>query len=166
LVSKVAFPRLIVPLSALASGLVDFLVSLGILFVLMAWYGVAPTWRILFLPVFVLLPLAAAAGLGLVFAALNVRYRDFRYIIPFALQFGVYISPVGYSSAIVPPEWQWAFALNPMVGVIDGFRWAVLGDDRYLAGPGLIVGVPVTLALLATGVWFFRRYERDMVDVL
>ncbi|MEN9246141.1 MAG: ABC transporter permease, partial [Thermostichales cyanobacterium SRBZ-1_bins_19] len=123
LLSKVYFPRLIVPLSAVVVSFVDFLIS-GIIFVgLMLWYDFIPSWKILMLPFFVLLAIAASLGAGLWLATLNVEYRDFQHVVPFLLQVGVYISPVGFSSAIVPERWRWLYALNPMVGVIDGFRW-------------------------------------------
>jgi lipopolysaccharide transport system permease protein len=166
LIAKVAFPRIVVPISASVAGFVDFVVSLVILAILMAWYEVAPTWRLALLPLFVGWALAAAVGIGLFMAALNVRYRDFRYIVPFALQFGLYATPVGFSTSAVPETWRWLFALNPMTGAIDGFRWCVLGQGWDLFWPEAVIEIPMIVATLAFGVWFFRRYEQDMVDVI
>jgi len=166
LVSKVYFPRIILPASAVVVSLVDFSISFLILVVLMLWYGMLPTWQILALPVFIVAALIAAAGAALWIAALNVKYRDFRYVIPFAVQLGLYISPVGFSSSIVPADWRLLYSLNPMVGVIDGFRWAVLGSDSNLYLPGFLLSVLVSLAVLSSGVLFFRRTERGFADVI
>lgn len=165
LISKVYFPRLAIPASAVVASFVDFLISFCILVVMMAFYGVMPTWRMLALPLFVLLAFGAAIGAGLWFAALNVRYRDFRYIIPFVIQFGLYISPVGFSSRVVPEEWRLLYSANPMVGVIDGFRWSILGrSDIYWPGVWLSV---VTVALVSgTALAYFRRTERTFADVI
>jgi lipopolysaccharide transport system permease protein len=127
LISKVYFPRLVVPASAVIVSFVDFMISGMILLALMAWYNFVPSWRILTLPLFIAIAFAASMGAGLWLAALNVKYRDFRYVVPFMVQFGLYISPVGFSSSIVPEKWRLLYSLNPMVGVIDGFRWAILG---------------------------------------
>ena len=166
LISKVYFPRLVVPLSSLAVGLIDFLIGLPVLAVLMIAYGVAPGWQLVFLPLFVALALASAWSLGLWLCALNVRYRDVRYVIPFIVQFGLYVSPVGYSTAIVPSEWRWLFALNPMAGVIEGVRWSLFGTPPPFAEPGFAVSLALTAALLAGGVWYFRRTERTFADVI
>ena len=166
LISKVYFPRLAVPLSTLAVGLIDFLIGLPVLAVLMIAYGVAPGWQLLFLPLFVALALAAAFGLGLWLCALNVRYRDVRYVIPFIVQFGLYLSPVGFSSSVVPPEWRWLFALNPMAGIIDGIRWSLFGARPPFADPSFFVSLALTAAMLAGGVWYFRRTERTFADVI
>jgi len=166
LLSKVYFPRLIVPISAIAVSFVDFMVSGIILIGLMAWYNFVPTWRILFLPIFILFACLASMGAGLWLAALNVKYRDFRYIVPFIVQFGLYISPVGFSSGIVPREWQLIFSLNPMVGVIDGFRWAILGTNTKLNLVGLLISVAIVALLLLTGIWYFRKVERTFADVI
>jgi lipopolysaccharide transport system permease protein len=166
IISKVYFPRLAIPASAVIVSLVDFAISLFILVGLMIWYAYAPDWRIVTLPIFVLIALAAALGAGLWIGALNVRYRDFRFIIPFIVQFGLYVSPVGFSSSIVPEQWRLAYSLNPMVGVIDGFRWAILGGDGGLYWPGFVLSVIVVLLVLATGVWYFRRTERSFADVI
>ena len=166
LISKVYFPRLIVPLSAVAVSVVDFLVTLPILFGLMAWYGVEPTWRLALFPVFVLLAMLAALSVGVWLAALNVKFRDFRYVIPFALQFGVYISPVGFSLAAVPEEYRWLFVLNPAVGLIEGFRWSLLGQCHELTAAAVAVTVAAVVLLFASGVRYFRRTERTFADVI
>lgn len=166
LISKVYFPRLIVPTSAVIVSFVDFLISGIILLALMAWYNFVPDWRILTLPLFVLIAFAASMGAGLWLAALNVEYRDFRYIVPFIVQIGLYISPVGFSSSIVPPNWRLLYSLNPMVGVIDGFRWAILGGESKIDWLGFTVSVVVVALLLATGIWYFRKMERTFADVI
>ena len=166
LISKVYFPRLIVPLSAVIVSFVDFLVSGMILLGLMAWYNFVPSWRIMTLPVFILIAVAAAIGVGLWLAALNVEYRDFRYIVPFIIQFGLYISPVGFSSSIVPEQWRLIYSLNPMVGVIDGFRWAILGRESTIYLPGFILSIGIVLLVLFSGIWYFRRVERTFADVI
>jgi lipopolysaccharide transport system permease protein len=145
---------------------VDFLVSGMIMLGLMAWYNFVPSWRILTLPLFILIAFAASMGAGLWLAALNVKYRDFRYIVPFIVQFGLYISPVGFSSSIVPPQWRWLYSLNPMVGVIDGFRWAILGGKSTLYLPGFTLSMGLVALLLVTGVWYFRKTERTFADVI
>lgn len=166
LISKVYFPRLIVPASAVMVSFVDFLVSGLILVALMAWYNFVPDWRILTLPLFILIAFAASMGAGLWLAALTVKYRDFRYIIPFIVQFGLYISPVGFSSSLVPEQWRWLYSLNPMVGVIDGFRWAILGGNAKLYGPGFVLSLGLVLAVLISGIWYFRKTERTFADVI
>ena len=166
LISKVYFPRIIIPASAVIVGVVDLLFSGAILAVLMAWYRVIPDWRVLSLPLFVALAFGIAVGAGLWFASLNVKYRDFRYIVPFVVQFGLYVSPVGFSSAIVPEHWRLVYSLNPMVGVIDGFRWALLGGSQALFAPGLAISCVVTSALLLSGIAFFRRTEKSFADII
>ena len=166
LISKIYFPRLIVPTSAVIVSFVDFLISGMIMLGLMAWYNFVPSWRILTLPLFILIAFAASMGAGLWLAALNVKYRDFRYIVPFIVQFGLYISPVGFSSSIVPPQWRWLYSLNPMVGVIDGFRWAILGAESNLYLPGFMLSMGLVALLLVTGVWYFRKTERTFADVI
>jgi lipopolysaccharide transport system permease protein len=166
LLSKVYFPRLIIPISAIVVSFVDFLVSGLILLGLMAWYNFVPDWRFLTLPLFVLLAWAAAMGAGLWLAALNVKYRDFRYIVPFIVQFGLYISPVGFSSSIVPPQWRLLYALNPMVSVIDGFRWAILKGQTAIDPVGFLLSMGLVLLLLASGIWYFRKVERTFADVI
>lgn len=165
LISKVYFPRLIVPTSAVVVSFVDFLVSGMILLGLMAWYNFVPSWRILTLPLFILIAFAVALGAGLWLASLNVQYRDFRFIVPFIVQFGLYVSPVGFSSSVVPEKWRLLYSVNPMVGVIDGFRWAILGESQlYL--PGFILSMGLVTLVLGSGVWYFRKMERTFADVI
>jgi len=166
LLSKVYFPRLVVPTSAVIVSLVDFMISGIILIGLMAWYNFIPNWRILTLPLFVAIAFMAAMGAGLWLAALNVKYRDFRYVVPFIVQFGLYISPVGFSSSIVPEQWRLLYSLNPMVGVIDGFRWAILGGDAQLDWSGFCLSVGLVTLLFISGVRYFRAYERTFADVI
>jgi lipopolysaccharide transport system permease protein len=165
LISKVYFPRLIVPTSAVIVSLVDLAVSFSVLVALLLWYGFLPDWRILTLPLFLAIAVAVTVGTGLWFAALMVEYRDVRFILPFVIQLGVFISPVGFSSSVVPSQWRLLYSLNPMVGVIDGFRWAILrGDSLYL--PGVMLSVAVAGLLLASGIWYFRRVENTFADVI
>jgi lipopolysaccharide transport system permease protein len=166
LISKVYFPRLIVPVSAVVVSFVDFMISGMILLGLMAWYNFVPGWRILTLPLFILIAFLAATGAGLWLAALNVEYRDFRYIVPFLVQFGLYVSPVGFSSSIVPEQWRLLYCLNPMVGVIDGFRWAIIGGESTIYLPGLALSVALVILLQISGIWYFRRMERTFADVI
>jgi lipopolysaccharide transport system permease protein len=166
LISKVYFPRLIVPTSAVIVSFVDFLISGMILLGLMAWYNFVPDWRILTLPLFILIASAASMGAGLWLAALTVQYRDFRFVVPFIIQFGLYISPVGFSSSIVPEQWRLLYSVNPMVGVIDGFRWAILGGDANIYMPGFLLSVGLVFVLLWSGIWYFRRMERTFADVI
>lgn len=166
LVSKVYFPRLIIPCAAVVTALADFLVTLALLAVLMAWYGVAPSARLLALPGFVLLAFGLSLGAGLLLAALNVEYRDFRYVVPFIVQFGIFISPIAFTTAKVPEQWRALYALNPMVGIIDGFRWSILGADAPFDGRTVLVSALVTAAILVVGVAYFRRMERQFADVI
>lgn len=166
LISKVYFPRLIIPVSAVITSFVDFLISGIILVGLMIWYQFIPGWRILTLPLFVIVAFAAAMGVGLWLTALNVKYRDFRYVIPFIVQFGLYISPVGFSSSIVPEKWRLLYSLNPMVGVIDGFRWAILGGDVKIFWPGFLLSLCLVVISLVTGVLYFRKTEKTFADVI
>lgn len=166
LISKVYFPRLIVPVSAVVVSFVDFLVSGMILLGLMAWYNFIPSWRIITLPVFIVIAFLAAVGGGLWFASLNVKYRDFRYVVPFVVQFGQYISPVGFSSTIVPDDLKFFYYLNPLVGVIDGFRWAIIGGKTEIYWLGFSLSIGLVLLIFATGVWYFRKTERTFADVI
>jgi lipopolysaccharide transport system permease protein len=145
---------------------VDFLISGMILLALMAWYNFIPSWRILTLPLFIIIAFAASMGGGLWLAALNVKYRDFRYIVTFIVQFGLYISPVGFSSSIVPQQWRLIYSLNPMVGVIDGFRWAILGGTANISWSGFMLSVGLVILLFVSGVWYFRKVERTFADVI
>lgn len=170
LISKVYFPRMIVPASAVIVSFVDFAISCGLLALLMIWYQVWPGWYLLTLPLFTLLALLTSAGAGVWLAALNVEYRDFRYIVPFIVQFGLYVSPVGFSSSIVRDKLGDTifilYSLNPMVGVIDGFRWAISAGRAPIFLPGLMASLAVTVFLLLTGIWYFRRMERTFADVI
>ncbi len=166
LISKVYFPRLIVPAAAIVTACVDFLISFGLIVCVMAWYHYLPTWRILFLPLFAGVAFLAALGPGLLITALNVKYRDFRYIIPFLLTFGTYVSPVGFSSSNVPENWRLLYSLNPMVGVIDSFRWALLADGSSFSLPRSLLSLAVIVAFLIIGIWYFRKTERTFADVI
>lgn len=166
LISKVYFPRLVVPTSAVVVSFVDFMISGMILLALMIFYDFVPSWRILTLPLFIGIAFAASMGAGLWFASLNVQYRDFRYIVPFIVQFGLYISPVGFSSSLVPEQWRFIYSLNPMVGVIDGFRWAILGGESNLYLPGFILSLLLVFSLFFSGIWYFRKMERKFADVI
>jgi lipopolysaccharide transport system permease protein len=166
LISKVYFPRLIVPTSAVAVSFVDFLISFVILVALMLWYQFMPSWQILTLPVFVVMAFLASLGPGLWITALNVKYRDFRYIIPFIVQFGLYVSPVGFSSAVVPSEWRLLYSINPIVGVIDGFRWAILGGESQLYIPGFLLSWGVIAFFLWLGLYQFRKMEKSFADLI
>lgn len=166
LIGKVYFPRIIIPLSSAVVALVDFMINLVLLVGVMAWYGFAPSWQIIFLPCFVVLAVLTSLGPALLITALNVRYRDFRYLIPFVVQFGLYVSPVGFSSAVVPEAWRFWYSLNPMVGIIDGFRWCILGGESALYVPGFLVSLAVVAAFLWLGIAYFRRTERTFADLI
>ena len=166
LISKVYFPRLIVPLSAILVSLVDFLVAAAFLGLLMKWYHLMPDVRILTLPFFTLLAFACALGGGLWLTALTVRYRDFRIVLPFVLQFGTYISPVAFSSDLVPEKWRLLYNLNPLVAVIDGFRWALLGGNHLIHIGGLLLSVTISTILVWSGVVYFRKTERSFADII
>lgn len=166
MISKVYFPRLVIPASAVIVSFVDFLISGIILIGLMIWYDFAPTLRVLALPLFVFIAFAGAMGAGLWIAALNVKYRDFRVIVPFIVQFGLYLSPVGFSSAIVPEQWRFLYSINPMVGIIDGFRWAIQGGNSPLYVPGLLLSLTLVTVVFVTGIIYFRRTEKTFADVI
>ena len=166
LVSKVYFPRLIVPAAAGVAAVIDFGINLGLMFLFMAWYGVAPNWQIVMLPIFVVLAVLTSLGPALIMTALNVKYRDFRFIIPFIVQFGLYVSPVGFSSAVIPEPWRFWYSLNPVVGVIDGFRWCLLGSESPIYLPGLLCSVAVAFVFLGVGIRHFRRTERSFADLI
>jgi len=166
LIAKVYFPRLLIPVSAILVSLVDFCVALALLGMLMLWYGFLPDWHLLALPAFLLLALLLALSIGLWTAALNVKYRDFRFIVPFALQLGLYLSPVGFSSGIVPERWRWLYSLNPMVPVIDGFRWSLLRGTTPFYLPGLVNAAALILLVGVSGLIYFRRTERRFADVI
>jgi lipopolysaccharide transport system permease protein len=166
LISKVYFPRLIVPTATVVVALVDFLFSFTVLAAMMVWYQFLPGWQILLLPLFILLAFLASLGPGLWITALNVKYRDFRYIIPFLVQFGLYISPVGFSSSVVPEKWRLLYSLNPMVGVIDGFRWCILRGESPIYWPGFYLSLGVTAFFLWLGIRQFRKMEKTFADLI
>jgi lipopolysaccharide transport system permease protein len=166
MITKVYFPRLIIPTSAVIASVLELIISGGLLFALMMVYGMTPDWRIVALPFFAVLAFAAAVGAGVWVAALNVRYRDFRYVIPFMVQAGLYISPVGFSSRLFPDEWRLLFYLNPITGVIDGFRWALLSGKPELYESGLLVSGAVTVMLVIIGIFHFRKTEKTFADVI
>lgn len=166
LISKIYFPRLIIPASSVITSFVDFLISSAILVALMIWYQFAPGWRVLMLPIFVGIAFAASMGIGLWLTALNVKYRDFRYIVPFIVQFGLYISPVGFSSSVVPGKWRLLYSLNPMVGVIDGFRWTILGSESSIYMPGFVISMCIVATFFVTGIVYFRRTEKTFADII
>jgi lipopolysaccharide transport system permease protein len=165
LISKVYFPRLIVPLSSVAVALIDFVVVLVLLVVLCLWWQFMPDWRILLMPVFIVLTLVTAVGTGLWLTALTVKYRDFRFVVPFLLQVGLFLSPVGFSSTTLP-TWRALYSFNPMVGAIDGFRWCLLRGEPALDPANLAISVAMAIFLLFTGTWYFRRMERNFADVI
>ncbi len=164
LISKVYFPRMIIPASSVITSLVDLLISLGILVILFIYFQYLPDLKVLLLPLFILLAFVAAFGTGLYLTALNVKYRDFRYIIPFIIQIGLYITPVGYSSSVIPEKYRLWYSLNPMVGVIDGFRWCLLDEPFYMNG--FLISLIVCLFFLLLGIWHFRRTEKSFADVI
>ncbi len=166
LISKVYFPRLVIPAASAIVALVDFAVNMLLLVGVMAWYGFMPGWQALFLPLFIVLAVLASLGPALLITALNVKYRDFRFVVPFIMQFGLYVSPVGFSSAIVPEQWRLLYSLNPVVGVIDGFRWCLLGGESQLYLPGFCISLVVAALALWWGVSTFRRTERSFADLV
>lgn len=166
LISKVYFPRFVVPASAVIVSFLDFLIAGIILVGLMLWYGFVPDWRIITLPLFISIAFIAAMGAGLWTASLNVKYQDVRYIIPFVVQFGLYVSPVGFSSTIIPQEWRLLYSINPMVGVIDGFRWAILGGNTQIYWPGILLSLLLVLVILVTGIHYFRKTEKSFADII
>jgi lipopolysaccharide transport system permease protein len=166
LISKIYFPRLIIPLSSVVIGLVDLVISGIMLALLMAYYRFAPSWQVVFLPGFVVLAAAAAMGGGIWLSALTVKYRDFRVVVPFIVQFGFFLSPLGYPLEKVPEKWRLLYSMNPMVGVIDGFRWAIVGGESRLYLPGLVLSILLVALLLWGGLWYFRKTERLFADVI
>lgn len=166
LISKVYFPRMIMPAATVITALVDFLISFVILIGMMLYYKFAPGLQILLLPFFIAMALLASLGPGLWITALNVKYRDFRYVIPFLVQFGLYVSPVGFSSKVVPEQWRLLYSLNPMVGVIDGFRWCLLGGESPIYLPGFLLSLAIILFFLWLGISRFRRMEKTFADII
>jgi lipopolysaccharide transport system permease protein len=166
LISKVYFPRLIVPTATVVVAFVDFLIAFSMLIVLMAWYQYAPSWRMLVLPAFIVLAFLASMGPALWITALNVKYRDFRYIVPFIVQFGLYVSPVGFSSSVIPEKWRLLYSLNPIVGVIDGFRWCILSGQSAVYLPGLAMSAFIAAFFLWFGIHRFRKMENSFADLI
>ena len=166
LISKVYFPRIIIPMAAVSVAIVNALVSLALLAVLMPVYGVWPTWRLVALPLLLVLTALIALGAGLVVAAMGVRYRDIRFVLPFVVQCGFFAAPVGYSTVVVPEHWRMVFALNPMVGVMEGFRWSILGHAVHELPQMLAMSATTMVVLLVVGRWAFRAVERDAADWL
>jgi lipopolysaccharide transport system permease protein len=166
MISKTYFPRIILPTTAMLTSLVDFLIAFSIYILMMFWYGVYPDWRIVVLPLLMILASLASLGAGFFVSALNVTYRDFRIVVPFIVQFGLYLSPVGFSSDVVPEQWRLLYSLNPMVGVIDGFRWALLGGEVKLYMPGFILSTCLSLLIFLLGIRFFYRSERTFADII
>jgi lipopolysaccharide transport system permease protein len=166
MLTKIYFPRLIIPASTVIVNFIDFLISFVILIGLMLWYHFVPPWTIVFLPLFLILALFTSMGAGLYVAVLNVKYRDFKYIIPFVVQFGMQISPVGYSSNVIPEQYRLLYSLNPMVGVIDGFRWCILGGASHIYLPSLLFSIGLTLIMLVFGIWYFRKMEKTFADII
>jgi lipopolysaccharide transport system permease protein len=166
LISKVYFPRLIIPTAAVVVTFVDFLIGFVILIGIMLWYQFLPSWHILTLPFFILMGFLASLGPSLYITALNVKYRDFRYIVPFIVQLGLYISPVGFSSSAIPDNWHFLYSLNPVVGVIDGFRWAILGGQSAIYMPGFILSWVLIVFFLLIGIHKFRKTEKSFSDLI
>jgi lipopolysaccharide transport system permease protein len=166
LISKVYFPRMVAPAATVITTFVDFLIASALLVALMLWYRFAPSVHIVWLPCFVLLAFGCAIGAGLWASALMVRYRDVRFLIPFAVQFGLYLSPIGIKTQMVPEQWRLLYSVNPIVGIVDGFRWSILGGNNPIFAASLYLSLSITLALLISGVWYFRRTERSFADVI
>jgi len=165
LITKIYFPRLVIPIAAVLGGLPDFAISFAVLLVLMAIYGIAPTLAVLTIPLFILLAVATALAAGLWLSALNVKYRDVRYTIPFLAQFWLFLTPVAYPSSLIPEKWRVLFGLNPMAGVVEGFRWALLGQ-KEAPGLMLIVSIAIVAVLLVSGIYYFRRLEATFADTI
>ncbi len=166
MISKIYFPRLVLPAAAVVSSAVDFAIAFSIMIVMMVWYGVVPTARVLTLPLFILLALCFALGASLWLSALNVLYRDVRHVVPFIVQIGLFASPVAYSTSPISEQWRLLYSLNPMAGVIDGFRWSLLGADVPLYMPGLLLATGVVVVMLVSGLYYFRKMERTFADVI
>jgi lipopolysaccharide transport system permease protein len=166
MLTKIYFPRMIVPASTVIVNFIDFLISFVLFIGLMLWYHYVPAWAILMLPLLFLWVVLVSIGTGFYVAAVNVKYRDFKYIVPFVVQFGLYISPVGFSSNVIPEKWRLLYSVNPMVGVIDGFRWAITGDTRFIYLPGFLLSIAITFAFLLFGTIYFRKMERVFADLV
>ncbi|MBM3701056.1 MAG: ABC transporter permease, partial [Actinobacteria bacterium] len=161
MVSKIYFPRMILPTSAVIVALIDFFISFILLGIIMLWYRFIPSWKIVFMPLFLLLALIVSLGAGFLLSALNVKYRDFKYIVPFIIQFGLYVSPVGFSSNVIPGKWRFLYSINPMVGVIDGFRWSIIGKGVEFYIPGFLISIFLAFLLLLAGIIYFRQTEKN-----
>jgi lipopolysaccharide transport system permease protein len=166
MLTKIYFPRLIIPISTVIVNFVDFLISFLILIALMFWYHFVPDWKILYLPFFIILVLLTSMSAGLYVSAVNVKYRDFKYIIPFVVQFGLLISPVGFSSNVVPEKWKLLYSINPLVGIIDGFRWAILGGSNEIYLPGMLISITIIILLLIFSIRYFRKMEKRFADII
>lgn len=166
ILTKVYFPRIIIPASSVISSLIDFLISFGLLILLMAFYHIVPDWKIIFVPFFLIIILLTSLGASFFMSALNVKYRDFKYIVPVLVQLGLYISPVGYSISVVPEKYQFIYSLNPMVGVIEGFRWAILGQQNTLNIPGLLLSSLFSILIFILGVSYFKKVEKRFADYI
>lgn len=166
MLTKIYFPRLIIPASSIIVNLVDFMISFIILIGLMIWFHFSPSWTMIYLPVFLILSILTAMGAGLYVAALNVKYRDFKYIVPFVVQFGMYVSPVGFTSDVIPEKYRLLYSINPMVGVIDGFRWAICGGKSLIYLPGMLLSIGLIFLFLVYGIWYFRKTEKTFADII
>ncbi|MEP6727679.1 MAG: ABC transporter permease [Bacteroidota bacterium] len=166
LISKVYFPRLIIPAASVITSLVDFLISLGLMGLMMLYYRFVPSWQVVFMPLFLLLAFLATMGIGLWLTALNVKYRDFRYIVPFIVQFGLYISPVGFNSSRIPEKYRLLYNLNPMVGIIDGFRWSILGGNNPFPHQSIFISIIISFFFLWLGIYQFRKMEKTFADII
>jgi lipopolysaccharide transport system permease protein len=166
LIAKIYFPRLLIPAGAVVTSLVDFAVTVGLLGLLMLFYQYSPSWHILMLIPLTILTFALSFGTGLFLAALNVEYRDFRYVVPFIVQFGLFVSPIAFATSSVPANWRLLYSMNPMAGIIDGFRWAILRGTTPTDLGALAGSVVMTVLFLWFGIWYFRRTERGFADVI
>jgi len=164
MISKIYFPRMILPTSAVIVALIDFFISFILLGIIMLWYKFIPSWKIVFMPLFLLLALIVSLGAGFLISALNVKYRDFKYIVPFIIQLGLYASPVGFSSDVIPDKWRFLYSMNPMVGVIDGFRWSIIGKGVEFYIPGFLISIILAFLILLAGIIYFRKTEKTFAD--
>jgi len=166
LISKVYFPRLIIPASSIITSFIDFLISFILLIGIMIYYQSMPSWNILWLPIFIIVAFLASFGVGLWLTTMNVKYRDFRHVVPFIVQLGLYISPVGFSSSVIPEKWRLLYSLNPLVGIIDGFRWCILGNESIIYIPGFLISTGVIILLLFYSIYHFRKMEKSFADII
>jgi len=170
LISKVYFPRMIIPAASVITSLVDFLISLGIMFILLLWYRTVPSINLVFLPLFIVMAFFASFGVGLWLTALNVKYRDFKHVVPFLVQIGLYLSPVGFTSdkasTLIPEKFRMLYYINPMAGVIDGFRWSFFGDKTPIYWTGMFLSLAVIIIFLLVGIRTFRKMEKSFADLI